>query len=368
MEDSRKIKNLLVFIAVLLSFAALYFARDLFLPIVIGVIVALTLSPVVRSLARMGIPEPLSAFALIASAVLTLGLGSYLLSGPVSAIMDDAPAMGVELKQKLQGLIASLEDAKNATKQVEELAGSGNGTPTVAIEQPSLLVFAAGSIASFMGLAVVGLILAMFILGSGDMFYIKLLEAFPNFSDKRRAVTTAREIERRISHYFLTITLINAGLGLSIGVAMFLVGLPNPVLWGFLAFVLNFLPFVGAVIGAALVAAFGILSFDTLGAGLLPAAVYLVATSIEGQFVTPTVLGKRLEMNTVSVFLTVIVWSWLWSIPGALMAVPFLVLLKVICDNAPGLAILGNFLGPRTSAEDDTPDPDVKPEAAPARV
>lgn len=353
MDDTQKIKNLLIFISILLAGAALYFARDLFLPIIIGVIVALTFSPVVRSLARLGVPEPLSAIVLIFGAVLTLAFGTYLLSGPVSGILEDAPAMGVELREKLRGLIATVEDAKSASEQVEELANGGDTTTNVTIEQPGLLAFAAGTIASFMGLTVVGLILALFVLASGDMFYIKLVESFPNFSDKRRAVKTARDIERRISHYFLTITIINAGLGSSVGLTMYLVGLPNPMLWGILAFVLNFLPFVGAIMGATLVAAFGILSFDTLGAGLLPAAIYLVLTSIEGQFVTPTVLGRRLEMNTVSVFLTVIIWSWLWSIPGALMAVPFLVLLKVICDNVPRLSTLGNFLGPRSSIHPD---------------
>lgn len=352
MDDMHKIKNLLIFISILLAGAALFFARDLFLPIIIGIIVALTLSPVVRNLARLGVPEPVSAIMLIFSAVLTLAFGTYLLSGPVSQTFEDMPAMGVELRQKLQGIIASVEDVKNASEQVEELASGDDTTTTVAIEQPGFLAFAAGTIANFLGLTVVGLILAMFILASGDLFYVKLLEAFPNSSDKQRAVKTSRDIERRISHYFLTITIINAGLGLSIGMAMYLVGLPNPVLWGVLAFVFNFLPFIGAVIGAALVAAFGILSFDTLGAGLLPAAIYLVLTSIEGHFVTPTVLGRRLEMNTVSVFLTVIIWSWLWSIPGALMAVPFLVLLKVTCDNVPGLAVLGNFLGPKTCVEE----------------
>lgn len=348
MDDIRIIRNLLSIIAVILAFSALYFARDMFLPIMIGLIVALTFSPVVRSFSRLGIPEPISATALILCACLVLGLGSYLLSGPVSAILEDAPAMGIELRQKLRGFIASLEDVKNASEQVENLANGGDSTPVVAVQQPGLLAFAAGSIANFIVLTIVGLILAMFILTSGDLFYVKLVEAFPNFSDKRRAIRTARDIERQISHYFLTITIINAGLGLSIGVAMYAVGLPNPVLWGVLAFVLNFLPFVGGMIGVVLASAYGILSFDTLGMGLLPAIIYAVLTSLEAQFVTPTILGRRLEMNTVSVFLTVIVWSWLWSVPGALMAVPLLVLLKVICSNVPRLSVLGNFLAPRT--------------------
>ena len=351
MNDVQKIKNLLVFVSIILAFAALYFARDMFLPIVIGVIVALTLSPVVRALARLGVPEPLSAVVLIFGAVLTLGAGSYLLSGPVSEILSNAPEMGNELRQKLRGLAASLEEAKDASEQVENIANGGDAIPVVAVQQPGLLTFAASSLASFMGLTIVGLILAMFILASGNLFYVKLVEAFPTFSDKRRAIRTARDIEKQISRYFLTITVINAGLGASIAVAMYLVGLPNPLLWGVLAFALNFLPFVGAVVGALLVAAFGVLSFDTLGAGLLPAALYLTLTSIEGQFVTPNILGRRLEMNTVSVFLTVIIWSWLWSVPGALMAVPFLLLLKVICNNVPSMSVLGNFLGPKPSAD-----------------
>lgn len=354
MDDLRKIKNLLTFVSVILGFAAVYVARDMFLPIMIGLIVALTFSPVVRALVRMGVPAAISAAAIIVGAGLALGGGFYLLSGPVSEIVSDAPAMGVELREKLKGVLASIEDVKNASEQVEELANGGDGAAVVTVKQPSLLAFAAGSIANFMALTGLGLVFALFILASGDMFYDKLVEAFRRSSDKRRAKNTARDIERQISHYFLTITIINAGLGLCIGLAMFLIGLPNAVLWGVLAFTLNFIPFVGGLFGTVLVAAFGILNFDTLGMGLLPAMIYAFCTSFEAQFVTPTVLGRRLNMNTVSVFLTVIIWSWLWSIPGALMAVPFLVMLKVICDNVPSLSVLGNFLGAKTPTGDGT--------------
>ena len=355
MDNLDKIKSLLVVITIILSFAAFYFARDLFLPIIIGLMLALTLSPVVRGLARWGIPEPLSAFVLIFGAGFTLAATIYFMSGPVTQLMADAPSMGVELERKLRGLTNSLQQVQDASDQVESIASGGDATPTVAIEQPGLLAFAAGSIANFLGLTAAGMILSMFILASGDLFYVKLVEAFPNFSDKRRAIGTARNIERQISHYFLMITIINAGLGVSIATAMYFSGMPSPLLWGILAFALNFLPFVGAIIGAGIAAAVGILSFDTLGAGLTPAAIYLVLTSIEGQFVTPNVLGRRLEMNTVSVFLTVIIWSWLWGVPGALMSVPMLVLFKTICDGTPGLETVGNFLGPRKTIVVDDP-------------
>lgn len=354
LDDLRKIKNLLTLVVIIMGFAAVYVARDMFFPIMIGLLVALTFSPVVRSCARVGIPTSVAALAIIFGAGMALSLGFYLLSGPVSEIVADVPAMGAELREKLRGVLASIEDVKDASEKVEELASGSDGAAVVTVKQPGLLAFAAGSIANFMGLTALGLIFALFILASGDLFYDKLVDAFRTSSDKRRAKNTARDIERQISRYFLTITIINAGLGLCVGLAMYLIGLPNPMLWGGLAFALNFLPFVGSLFGAVLVAAFGVLSFDTLGLGLLPAAVYALLTSIEAQFVTPTILGKRLNMNTVSVFLTVIIWSWLWSVPGALMAVPFLVMLKVICDNVPSMAVLGNFLGTKAVPENNT--------------
>ncbi|WP_394181652.1 AI-2E family transporter [Yoonia maritima] len=348
MDDTRKIKNLLIGILLILSFGAVYFARDMLLPIVIGILVALTLSPIVRGLARAGIPEVISAIVLIFGATILCAGGVYALSGPAADIIERAPHLGTDLRAKLGFLFDSLEAVQDATDEVESLTNGGGQAPTVAIEQPSLLAFAAGSVASFFSLGFVGMILALFILASGDLFYVKLVNALPNLSDKKLAVKTVRDVERRLSRYLLTITLINAGLGLCIAGSLYWLGLPNAILWGVFAFALNFLPFVGAMIGVAAVGVYSIIAFDTLGLGLSAPAIYLLLTSLEGQFVTPAILGRRLEMNTVSVFLAVIIWSWLWSLPGALMAVPFLVVTKVICDNVQPLATFGDFLGART--------------------
>jgi predicted PurR-regulated permease PerM len=345
LNDLKTIKNLLVGIFILMSFSAVYFARDLFLPIMIGLLVALTLSPIVRWLARFGIPEVVSAVVLILGAAGVLGLAAYVLSGPISEMLSDLPRLGHEVRFKLDSLLDTLKAAQDATKGVEQMTSVTDGTQKVAIEQPGLLSLAAGTLASFLSLSAAGLVLAMFVLASGSLFYEKLVAALPTFSDKRRAVKAARDVERQISRYFLTITLINGCLGLCIGSALYLIGFSNAVLWGVLAFCLNFLPFVGSLIGAAGVAAFGLIASDNLFSGLLPAAVYLSLTILEGQFLTPMILGKRLELNTVSVFLTVLIWSWLWSIPGALMAVPFLVMVKVICDNVESFRVFGSFLG-----------------------
>ena len=148
-----------------------------------------------------------------------------------------------------------------------------------------------------------------------------------------------------MSHYLLTVTLINFGLGAVIGTAMALIGMPQPLVWAVVAFLLNYLPYLGPIFGAGLSAVVAIVTFDSLAYAALAPALYMIATSIEGQFLTPVILGRRLELNTVSVFVTVVFWGWLWGIAGAFMAVPFLVCLKVICDNVESMATLGNFLG-----------------------
>lgn len=345
MNDLKTIKNLLIGIFILMSFSAVYFARDMFLPIVIGVLLALTLSPLVRALARFGVPEVVSAVFLVFASASAVGFGGYVLSGPISTMLGDLPGLGAQIRIKLGGVLTTLQAAQDATQGVAGMTTGSNTTQTVAIEQPGLLSMAAGTLASFMSLTAAGLVLAVFLLASGNLFYEKLVAALPTFSDKRRAVKTARDVERQISRYFLTITLINAVLGLCIGIGLTLIGFDNAVLWGALAFSLNFLPFIGALIGALGVAAFGLIAADTVLSGLLPAAVYLSMTTLEGQFLTPAILGKRLELNTVSVFLTVLIWTWLWGVPGALMAVPFLVMIKVICDNVESLRVFGSFLG-----------------------
>ena len=147
-----------------------------------------------------------------------------------------------------------------------------------------------------------------------------------------------------MSRYLLTITVINAGLGISVGLYLFALGMPVPYVWGMAAFLLNFLPYIGGVIGAVLVGAYAIATFDSLGYAILAPIGYQILTGIEGQFITPYLVGRRLELNTVAVFLTVVFWGWLWGIAGALVAVPFLVVFKVICENVTALNMIGNFL------------------------
>lgn len=352
LHELRSIRRILAFLTLVGVIIACYFARDVLLPLILGLLVALTLSPVVRVAGRRGIPAPVTAIALIVTLGAGIGVGGYAMSGPVGTWVEDAPEMGQELQVKLRGIFASVERMKEASEQVEEIAEGDETQPVqrVSVEQPGLISSALSSAATAGTTIAVAMIMALFLLASGEMFYVKLVESFPRMSEKKRALKIVYGVERAISRYLLTITAINACLGIVVGCLMWAIGLPNPAIWGVVAFVFNFLPFLGAIVGGVLAAAYAILSFDTIGQAFLAPALFLTATSLEGQLITPAILGRRLEMNTVSVFVTVVFWGWLWGIAGALMAVPFLVIVKVICDNIEDLQTVGNFLGASTMA------------------
>jgi predicted PurR-regulated permease PerM len=160
----------------------------------------------------------------------------------------------------------------------------------------------------------------------------------------------ARQAESDVSRYLVTVTLVNLGLGAFTALAMFALGMPNPMLWGALAALANFIPYLGAMSTTAVLAIVAAVTFDEVSAIVAPPAVFLLLTTFEGQFVTPMLLGRRLTLNPVVIFLALLVWGWLWGVAGVLMAVPLLAAFKIMCDHVPSLAAVGEFLG-RKDAE-----------------
>jgi predicted PurR-regulated permease PerM len=199
--------------------------------------------------------------------------------------------------------------------------------------------------------AAVTFVLLLFLLASGPMFYEKMINVLPTFRDKKRALAIAYDVEREVSQYLLTITLINISFGIYIAAVMTIVGMPSPVLWGVAALLLNYIPYVGALTGIAMVSVVALISFDSISYALIAPLLYFAAAILEGQFFTPMFLGRRLELNSVAILIFVAMWGWLWGIVGAIIAVPFLVLIKVFCDHFEGLAGIGEFLsGPNQTA------------------
>jgi predicted PurR-regulated permease PerM len=163
-------------------------------------------------------------------------------------------------------------------------------------------------------------------------------------SDKKRAVEISHEIQQNISNYLFSVCLINMGLGLIVSIGLYFMGVPNAVIWGILAAVLNFIPYFGPVAGVTLLAAVGLLTFDTAWKGLLPPAWYLLLHLLESNLITPVLLGRRFTLNPVVIFVSLIFWTWLWGVPGALLSVPILVSVKVICDRVPAMSSVSELL------------------------
>jgi predicted PurR-regulated permease PerM len=182
------------------------------------------------------------------------------------------------------------------------------------------------------------LILLYLLLASGDLFLQKLVHVMPTLRDKKRAVEISHEIQQNISNYLFSVTVINLGLGVLVSVGLRLLDVPNAAMWGIIAAVLNFVPYFGPVAGVTVLAGVGLLTFETLWQGLLPPAWYLLLHLLEANLVTPVLLGRRFTLNPVVIFVSLIFWTWLWGVPGALLSVPILVSIKVICDRVPAMS------------------------------
>jgi predicted PurR-regulated permease PerM len=183
-----------------------------------------------------------------------------------------------------------------------------------------------------------------FLLVSGDIFLLRLVEILPRFSSKRQVVEISQQIESDISAYLVTITIMNAAVGIAMALAMWLTGVGDPILWGTVAFLLNYVPILGTALGVLIFLLAGLLTIDSLWQALLPAALYLGFHLIEGETVTPMLLARRFTLNPVLVIISLVFWFWMWGIPGAILSVPMLAITKIICDSVRPLAAFGHFL------------------------
>ncbi|WP_027161098.1 AI-2E family transporter [Mesorhizobium sp. WSM1293] len=362
--DTRLMRSLLIGIFLFMAIYALYFARAFFMPVLLAFLLALTLTPIVRLLRKHGIPEVISATLLVLLSLCVFATAGYLLSGPIIDLINNTSSIGQKLTERLAQLRQPLEKIMQISHQIEQLTETSqeSGIQKVAVAQSGILSAAASNILSAgTGLTII-FVLSLFLLASGTMFYEKIIQSFASLSEKKRALRVVYDVEREISHYLLTVTIINAGLGTVIALGLWALGVPNPLVWGVAAALLNFLPYVGALITIVLVTIMALISFDTIFYALLAPAFVILCDIVEGQFVTPMVVGRRLEINAVAIFIAIAFWSWLWGFVGALMAVPLLVVIKVFCDHFDGLSHVGNFLAAQHAVvveEDDIADPEA---------
>ncbi|MDX8525458.1 AI-2E family transporter [Mesorhizobium sp. MSK_1335] len=349
--DMRLMRSLVVGIFILMTIAALYFARSFFMPVILAFLLALTLTPIVRFLRKRGIPEVVSATLLVLLSIFIFVSAGYLLSGPVIDLINNSYSIGQQLTERLAPFRRPLERVMDLAHQLEALTETSQepGVQKVAVAPSGILSTAASNILEAGTSITIVFVLSLFLLASGTLFYEKIVQSFTSMTQKKRALRVVYDVEREISHYLLTVSVINAGLGTVIGLGLWGLGMPNPLVWGAAAALLNFLPYVGALMTFLLVAVIALISFDTISFALLAPAFVMLCDIVEGQFVTPMVVGRRLEINAVAIFIAIAFWSWLWGFVGALMAVPLLVVIKVFCDHFDGLSHVGNFLAAQQS-------------------
>ena len=331
---------------VLAVFYTLFVARAFLVPLIVAVLLSLLFSPVVRRLRKARIPEAVSAAAILLALLSTAGVALYGLSGPAASWMAQAPQALSQVETKLRTLARPMRKVTETADHVDKMTDlSTGGTVQVELKRDSLAQTLFGGTQNVVGGAMTVSVLLYFLLAAGDLFLTKVIRVLPRLSDKKRAVQIARETEDQISTYLAIITIVNVGFGVLVGVAMKLLGMPNPALWGVLAAVTNFIPYVGALAMAVILGLVGLLNYPTAGQAFLVPVVFMGLNFIESYLVTPRLLGRRLALNPVVVFAGVLFWGWIWGVIGALLAVPILAAVKIVCDHIQGLAPIGELLG-----------------------
>ncbi|MGI9078956.1 MAG: AI-2E family transporter [Gemmatimonadaceae bacterium] len=353
--ESPKSRSLgITVLAVLALLYTLYFARDFLLPISFALLLSFLLSPLVRVLARVRIPPPIGSAIVMVVLLAVLGFGTYELARPVQSWAAKAPVTLAAVQRKLTKLRRPIERVTKTAEQVQsaatDVAGSAKTTEVV-VREPSLTSRVFGTTQRLLAATMEVAFLLYFLLAAGDLFLQKLIKVLPNVRDKRKAVEIARETESSISTYLLTALVVNVLEGVVVAFAMYLLGMPNAALWGALVMLLEFIPYVGAATMVVILGVAAITTFDSLGHALLVPATFLIINLVQANIVSPMLLGHRLALNPVALFVGLTFWFWIWGIPGAFIAVPLLATFKIFCDHIETLASVGEFLGTRDENE-----------------
>ena len=323
--------------------AALYVAAEIVLPLVLAVVISLLLQPAMRFLEQWHVPRMLAALLLLLAVFGTIvGLGAAI-AGPASTWAAKLPEGIPRLQERLSFLQAPINTLQRFLQQVESY-GQPAGGPAVSAEGSTLITKLFTGTRNFASGFFTTILFLLFLLVSGDTFLRRLVEILPSFSNKRQAVDIFQQVESDISAYLVTITLMNAAVGIGTAMVMWLTGIGDPILWGAVAFLLNFVPILGPILGVVIFVLVGLLTSDTLWQAFMPAGLYLAIHLIEGQLITPMLLARRFILNPVLVIISLVFWFWMWGAPGAILSVPMLAITKIICDRIRPLAAFGHFL------------------------
>ena len=335
----RHLRAIRVILNSMLLLALLYtvtLTKSLLIPLVLAAFLGLALNPIVAAGSRRGLPRWLCASVLMMALVGTIGFGVSRVAQPAMGWIQGAPATMKELLPKFRNITAPFEMANRATQNLvngpPSRAHPAAATATVSISTWDVLAETPAVIAAMLTVT----LLVFFFLVFGDTLLRRLVEIVPDFQAKRHAVVIVRSIQTEVSRYILTTSLINLSLGLFTATMLWWLKMPDPLLWGTVAMMANYIPYVGAITTTTILMMVGLVHFDQLGQAMLPALCFIGFTIVEGNLITPMVLGRRMRVSPIAILLWLLVWGWLWGIPGALLAVPMLTSVKLITERIRG--------------------------------
>lgn len=335
----RHLRAIRMMLNALLILALMYtvtIVRALVIPLVLAGFLGLALNPIVATGTRHHIPRWLGASVLMISLITAIGTGISMLTQPALTWLHSAPTAIRSFIPKLEHITRPLEAAGRATQTLVNghpaQANAGQNPGDVAISVWDVLANAPKVLAAILTVV----LLVYFFLVYGDLILRRLVETAPNFGYKRHAVTIVRGIQTEVSRYILTTVVINGTLGMTTAGMLFLLHMPDPLLWGAVAMLANFIPYVGAIVTTTTLLLVGLVHFEDVAHAVLPAVCFAVVTAFEGNLITPMILGRRMRISPIAILIWLLIWGWLWGVPGALLAVPMLTSAKLIAERVRG--------------------------------
>ena len=353
-------------LALLAALAGLYtlsWAKAVFIPLLLGLMASYALSPVVDRLERWRIPRVLASALLLVAIVGGLGWTAYALSDDANALIESLPEVAQKFRQSIQKSrgpapkpVAAIDKVQQAANELEKAAepspGAGARSVTkVQIEKPKFDVkdyFLTGTLglAAAIGQTTVVLFLTFFLLASGNTFRRKMVKIAGNkFSEKKLTIQALDEITEQIQRYLLVQVFTSVLVAVATWLCFLWIGVQHAGVWGLVAGVLNFIPYLGSIVFTASSAAVGLMQFGTMESAVLIAGVSLTIHTVSGYVLTPWLTSRASRMNAVTVFVGVLAWGWLWGLWGLLLGVPILMVVKAVCDRVDTLKPLGELLG-----------------------
>jgi predicted PurR-regulated permease PerM len=333
-------------IFVILIIAALKMGSALALPIVVALLLSLLLSSPVAWLKRRRIPEPVGAGLLVFGSALLFVASLWFLVDPAVTWMAQAPKNLARAEQRLRSISRPLHTIQQTAAKVDDATSvtGSDAAPVVQLAQPGVMQRISGGSANFAANAVGVMFLSYFLLAAAPMFRRKLAMVLPIRAERGQVEEVVREIEVHMSHYLWLSTVINLIVGLLTWGLLAILDYPNAALWGAVAGILNYIPYIGALVTLGVIGFAGIVSFPTMSPVLSGVGGFFVINMLESNLITPALLGSRLPLNAASLFLGLMFFGWMWGITGAVLAVPLTVMVQVVCARIPAVQSVAVFL------------------------